>query len=85
MQLTETELKGLCSLKSISQPNGVSRAPVGVSTQVCMFYNFLSISPNQTKFLPYVRLVPGPDFSAILVSISAVSLGRLSSYSLFRF
>jgi hypothetical protein len=41
--------------------------------------NFLSISPNQTKFLPSVCLVPGLDFSAILVTIFAVSLGRLSN------
>jgi hypothetical protein len=40
---------------------------------------FLSISPNQTKFLPSVCLVPGLDFSAILVLISAVSLGRIST------
>jgi hypothetical protein len=39
--------------------------------------NFLSISPNQTKFLFSVCLVPGLYFSAIPVSISAVSLGRL--------
>ncbi len=32
------------------------------------FLNFLYISPNQTKFLPYVCLVPGLDFSAIPVS-----------------
>ena len=49
MQLTETELKGLCSLKSIFQPNGVSRAPVGVSTRVCMFFNFLFFLFLQTK------------------------------------
>ena len=36
--------------------------------------NFLSISPNLTKVLPSVCLVPGLDFSAIPVSISAVSL-----------
>jgi hypothetical protein len=36
--------------------------------------NLLSISPNQTKFFPYVCLVPGLDFSAIPVSISAVFL-----------
>jgi hypothetical protein len=38
--------------------------------------NFLFISPNQIKFLPSV--CSWLDFSAILVSISAVSLGRLS-------
>jgi hypothetical protein len=47
--------------------------------------NFLSISQNQTKFLPLVCLVPGQDFSATLVSISSVSLGRLSTYILFIF
>jgi hypothetical protein len=45
--------------------------------------NFPSISPNQTKFLSSVCLVPGLDFSAITVSISAVSLGRLSTYIYF--
>ncbi len=44
--------------------------------------NFLSISPNQTKFLLSVCLVPGLDFSIIPVSFSAVSLGRLSTYIL---
>ncbi len=44
--------------------------------------NFLSIFPNQTMFLPSVCLVPGLDFSAIPVSISAVSLGMLSTYFL---
>jgi hypothetical protein len=39
--------------------------------------NFLNISPNQTKYLASVRLVPGLEFFAIPVSISAVSLGRL--------
>jgi hypothetical protein len=39
--------------------------------------NFLSILTNQTNFLPSVCLVPGLYFSAIPVSISAVSLGRL--------
>jgi hypothetical protein len=34
--------------------------------------NFLSISPNQTKILLSVCLVPGLDFSAIPVSISGV-------------
>jgi hypothetical protein len=38
--------------------------------------NFLSIPPNQTKLLPPVCLVSGLDFSAIPVSISAVSLRR---------
>jgi hypothetical protein len=47
--------------------------------------NLLSISPNQIKFLLPVYLVPGLDLSAIPVSISAVSLGRLSAYILFRF
>jgi hypothetical protein len=47
--------------------------------------NFLSISPSQTKFVLSVCLVPGLAFSAIHVSISAVSLGRLSTYTLFRF
>ncbi len=47
--------------------------------------NFLSISPNQTKFLLSVSLVPRMDFSAIPVSISEVSLQRLSTYILFRF
>ncbi len=47
--------------------------------------NFLSISPNQTKFLSSVCLVPRLDFSAIPVSTSAESLGRLSTYILFRF
>jgi hypothetical protein len=42
--------------------------------------NFLSISPNQTKFLPSVCLVPGLEFSAIPVLISAVSLEMLSNY-----
>jgi hypothetical protein len=46
---------------------------------------FLSISPNQTKFLQPVCLVPGLDFSAILVSVSAVSLGRLSTFYFFDF
>jgi hypothetical protein len=41
--------------------------------------HFLSISPNQTKLLPSVFLVPRLDFSAIPVSISAMSLGRLSN------
>jgi hypothetical protein len=41
----------------------------------------LSISPKQTKFLPSVCLVPA-DFSAVPVSISAVSLRRLSTYIL---
>jgi hypothetical protein len=44
--------------------------------------NFLSISPNQTKFLLSVCLVLGLDFSASPVSISVVSLGRLSTYML---
>jgi hypothetical protein len=44
--------------------------------------NFLSISPNQTKFLPTVCLVKGLDFSAIPVSISAVSLGYQLIYFL---
>jgi hypothetical protein len=35
--------------------------------------NFLSISPNQAWFLPYVCLVSELDFSAIPVLISAVS------------
>ncbi len=43
--------------------------------------NFLSISPNQAKLLPPV---PRLDFSAIPVSIFAVSLGRLSTYTLFK-
>jgi hypothetical protein len=47
--------------------------------------NFLSISPNQTKFLPSVCLVPELDFSAIPVPIFAVSLGRLSTNILLRF
>jgi hypothetical protein len=47
--------------------------------------NFLSISLNQTKFVLTVCLVPRLDFSAIPVSISAISLGRLSTYILFRF
>ncbi len=42
--------------------------------------NFLSISPNQTKFFLSVCLVPGLDFSAIPVLISAMSLGRPSTY-----
>jgi hypothetical protein len=42
--------------------------------------NFLSISPNQTKLLPSVCLVPGLDFSGVPVLISAVSLRRLSTY-----
>jgi hypothetical protein len=36
--------------------------------------NFVSITPNKTKFLQPVFLVPGLDFAAIPVSISAVSL-----------
>jgi hypothetical protein len=44
---------------------------------------FLSISPNQTKFLPSVCLVPGQVFSAIPVSISAVSLGRRNLYTFY--
>jgi hypothetical protein len=47
--------------------------------------NFLSISPNQTKFLPYVCLVPAFYFSVIPASISAVSLRRLSTYILLDF
>jgi hypothetical protein len=47
--------------------------------------NFLSKSPNQTKFLSSVCPVPGLDLSAIPVSISAVSLGRLSTYILLDF
>jgi hypothetical protein len=47
--------------------------------------NFLSISPNQTRFLPSVCLVPGLDFSAIPVSNSAVSSGRLSTYTFLDF
>ncbi len=49
--------------------------------------NILSISPNQTKLLPSVCLVPGMelDFSGVPVLISAVSVGRLSAYILFRF
>jgi hypothetical protein len=38
------------------------------------FANFLSISSNQTNLLLSVCLVPGLDFSATPVSISAVSL-----------
>jgi hypothetical protein len=45
--------------------------------------NFLSISSNQTKLLLFVCLIPELDFFAIPVSISAVSLGRLSTYILF--
>jgi hypothetical protein len=41
--------------------------------------NFLSISQNQTKYFAVCCLVSGLDFSAILVSIPAVSLGRLST------
>jgi hypothetical protein len=44
--------------------------------------NFLSISPNQTKFLRFICLVSGLDFSDIPISISAVSLGKLSTYFL---
>ncbi len=44
--------------------------------------NFLSISPNQTKFLPSVCLVPARLF-AIPDSISAVSLRR--TYKLLDF
>ncbi len=47
--------------------------------------NFLSVSPNQIKFLPSVCLVLGLVFAAITVSFSAVSLGRLSTYILFIF
>jgi hypothetical protein len=42
--------------------------------------DFFSISPNQIKFLLSACLVPGLGFSAIPVSISAVSLERLSTY-----
>ncbi len=45
--------------------------------------NFLSISPNQTKFLPSICMVPGLDFSAIPDSIFAESLGKLSIYILY--
>jgi hypothetical protein len=50
--------------------------------------NFLSISPNEIKFLPSVCLAPAAgllNFSAIPVSISAVSLRRLSTYILLDF
>ncbi len=47
--------------------------------------NFLFFLETKPSFLPSVRLVPGLDFSAIPVSISAVSLGRLSTYILFTF
>ena len=43
--------------------------------------NFLSISPNQTKYLPSVCLVPGLDFSAIPVSISAVFRKAINLYT----
>jgi hypothetical protein len=46
--------------------------------------NFLSISPNQTMFLPSVCLVPAA-ISAIPFSISAVSLRRLKTYKLLDF
>ncbi len=49
------------------------------------FANFLSISPNQTKFLQSVCLVPRLDFSTIPVLISTAPLGRLSTCILFRF
>jgi hypothetical protein len=37
--------------------------------------NFLSVSPDQSKFFPFVCLVPAnqPDISAILDSVSVVS------------
>jgi hypothetical protein len=53
----------------------VSSADSGIDNLV----NFLSIPPNKTKFLPSVCLIHGLDFSAIPVSISAVSVGRLSN------
>ncbi len=62
--------------KIIKRKNG--KLKVGIDNLA----NFLSISPNQTKFLLSVRLVPALDNSAIPVSISAVSLGRLLTYIL---
>ncbi len=50
-------------------------------SSLCEFGNFLSISQNQTKFLPSVCLA----FSDIPVSLSAVSLRRLSTYVLLDF
>ncbi len=58
---------------------GQEKEPVQRVAQVGIdnLAKFLSISPNQTKFLLSVCLVPGLDFSAIPVPISAMSLGRL--------
>ncbi len=56
----------------------IRRRTVSKSVVFDNLANFLSISPNQTKFLPWSQL----DFSAIHVSVSAVSLRRLSTYIL---
>ena len=47
--------------------------------------NFLSISPNQTKFLPSVCLVPGLDFSAVPVLISALCSVFRKAINLYTF
>jgi hypothetical protein len=66
-------------LKIIKRKN--STVKVGIDNLA----HFFSISPNQPKLLPSVCLVPGLDFPAIPVSISAMSLGSLSTFIIFRF